>query len=69
LLDSVVIVFLCVFVRRFNDIVQHQLGRAITPGRPRFTPPLLVAPIARAHSGALAKVYAEGACLQRRVPG
>ena len=48
-------------VRRMDDIVQHQLGRAIAGGAARFAPPLLVAPILARIQGALAKVYAEKA--------
>ena len=46
-------------VSRMDDIVQHQLGRAIAGGAARFAPPLLVAPIVQRIRGALAKVYAE----------
>lgn len=48
-------------VNRMDDIVQHQLGRAIAGGAARFAPPLLVAPILERIRGALAKVYAERA--------
>ena len=48
-------------VSRMDDIVQHQLGRAIAGGAARFAPPLLVAPILERIQGALAKVYAEKA--------
>ena len=48
-------------VSRMDDIVQHQLGRAIAGGAARFAPPLLVAPILERIRGALAKVYAERA--------
>ena len=48
-------------VSRMDDIVQHQLARAIAGGAARFAPPLLLAPVvARIHS-ALVKVYAEKA--------
>lgn len=48
-------------VSRMDDIVQHQLGRAIAGGAARFAPPLLVAPILERIRSALAKVYAERA--------
>lgn len=48
-------------VSRMDDIVQHQLGRAIAGGAARFAPPLLVAPILERIRDALAKVYAERA--------
>ena len=48
-------------VSRMDDIVQHQLGRAIAGGAARFAPPLLVAPILQRIRDALAKVYAERA--------
>ena len=48
-------------VSRMDDIVQHQLGRAIAGGAARFAPPLLVAPIVKRIRDALAKVYAEKA--------
>lgn len=48
-------------VSRMDDIVQHQLGRAIAGGAARFAPPLLVAPILERICSALAKVYAERA--------
>jgi two-component system, OmpR family, sensor histidine kinase PhoQ len=48
-------------VSRMDDIVQHQLGRAIAGGAARFAPPLLLAPIAERIRDALAKVYAEKA--------
>jgi two-component system, OmpR family, sensor histidine kinase PhoQ len=48
-------------VSRMEDIVQHQLGRAIAGGATRFAPPLLVAPILGRIRDALAKVYAEKA--------
>ena len=46
-------------VSRMDDIVQHQLARAITGGAARFAPPLLLAPIVARIQGALVKVYAE----------
>ena len=46
-------------VSRMDDIVQHQLTRAIAGGAPHFAPPLLVAPILERIRGALVKVYAE----------
>ena len=46
-------------VSRMDDIVQHQLGRAIAGGAARFAPPLLLAPILQRIRDALAKVYAE----------
>ena len=48
-------------VSRMDDIVQHQLGRAIAGGAARFSPPLLLAPIVERVRDALAKVYAEKA--------
>ena len=48
-------------VSRMDDIVQHQLGRAIAGGAARFAPPLLLAPTLARIQGALAKVYAEKA--------
>ena len=48
-------------VGRMDDIVQHQLGRAIASGAARFAPPLLLAPIVQRIHDALAKVYAEKA--------
>lgn len=48
-------------VSRMDDIVQHQLGRAIAGGAARFAPPLRVAPILERIRDALAKVYAERA--------
>ena len=48
-------------VRRMDDIVQHQLARAIAEGAARFAPPLLVAPILARIQVALAKVYADKA--------
>ena len=46
-------------VSRMDDIVQHQLGRAIAGGAARFAPPLLLAPVVERIRDALAKVYAE----------
>ena len=46
-------------VSRMDDIVQHQLGRAIAGGAARFAPPLLLAPIVERIRDALGKVYAE----------
>ena len=48
-------------VSRMDDIVQHQLGRAIAGGAARFAPPLLVAPILERIRDALVKVYADRA--------
>ena len=48
-------------VSRMDDIVQHQLARAIAGGAARFAAPLLVAPIVERIRGALVKVYAEKA--------
>ena len=48
-------------VSRMDDIVQHQLARAIAGGAARFAPPLLLAPIVARIQGALVKVYAEKA--------
>ena len=48
-------------VSRMDDIVQHQLGRAIAGGAARFAPPLPLAPIVERIRDALAKVYAEKA--------
>jgi two-component system sensor histidine kinase PhoQ len=48
-------------VGRMDDIVQHQLGRAIAGGAARFAPPLVLAPIVQRICDALAKVYAEKA--------
>ena len=48
-------------VSRMDDIVQHQLGRAIAGGTARFAPPLPLAPIVERIRDALAKVYAEKA--------
>jgi len=46
-------------VTRMDDIVQHQLGRAIAGGAARFAPPLAVAPVLERTREALAKVYAD----------
>jgi two-component system sensor histidine kinase PhoQ len=46
-------------VRRMDDIVQHQLGRAAAGGATRFAPPVLVAPVLERIAGALRKVYAD----------
>ena len=48
-------------VSRMDNIVQHQLGRAIAGGAARFAPPLLLAPVVERIRDALAKVYAEKA--------
>ena len=48
-------------VSRMNDIVQHQLARAIAGGAARFAPPILVAPIVARIRDALLKVYGEKA--------
>ena len=48
-------------VRRMDDIVQHQLARAIAAGPALFAPPILVTPVLERICGALAKVYAEKA--------
>ena len=48
-------------VSRMDDIVQHQLGRAIAGGAARFAPPLPLVPIVERIRDALAKVYAEKA--------
>jgi two-component system sensor histidine kinase PhoQ len=45
-------------VRRMDDIVQHQLGRAGAGGTARFAPYLRLAPIAERVRDALAKVHA-----------
>ena len=45
-------------VSRMDDIVQHQLGRAIAGGAARFAPPLVLLPIVERIRDALAKVYA-----------
>ena len=46
-------------VKRMDDIVQHQLGRAAAGGATRFSVPVLVAPVLERTAGALGKVYAE----------
>lgn len=46
-------------VRRMDDIVQHQLSRAIASGAARFIPVLLIAPILERIQSAMDKVYAE----------
>lgn len=46
-------------VTRMDDIVQHQLGRAMTSGAARFAPPLLIAPIVSRICSSLEKVYAD----------
>lgn len=46
-------------VRRMDDIVQHQLGRAAAGGATRFAPPVPLAPILERIREALAKVYAD----------
>ncbi len=46
-------------VKRMDDIVQHQLGRAAAGGATRFAPPVQVAPVLERIAGALRKVYAE----------
>lgn len=48
-------------VSRMDDIVRHQLARAVSEGTARFAPPLLVAPVLERIRGALAKVYADKA--------
>ena len=48
-------------VSRMDDIVQHQLARAIAGGAARFAPPLLLVPVVERIRDALAKVYAEKA--------
>ena len=45
-------------VRRMDDIVQHQLARAMAGGAPRFAPPLPLAPVLERTREALAKVHA-----------
>ncbi|HYF43946.1 MAG TPA: ATP-binding protein [Ramlibacter sp.] len=45
-------------VKRMDDIVQHQLGRAAAGGATRFAPPVQVAPVLERIAGALRKVYA-----------
>ncbi|MBW3551259.1 MAG: lytic murein transglycosylase B [Proteobacteria bacterium] len=46
-------------VARMDDLVQHQLGRAVAGGAARFAPPLAVAPVLERIRDALAKVEAE----------
>jgi two-component system sensor histidine kinase PhoQ len=46
-------------VSRMDDIVQHQLGRAMAGGAARFAPPLPLAPVLERTREALAKVYAD----------
>ena len=46
-------------VKRMDDIVQHQLGRAAASGRSRFLPPLALAPVLERIRESLAKVYAD----------
>jgi two-component system sensor histidine kinase PhoQ len=46
-------------VKRMDDIVQHQLGRAAAGGATRFAPPILVGPILERIRDALGKVYAD----------
>jgi two-component system sensor histidine kinase PhoQ len=46
-------------VRRMDDIVQHQLGRAAAGGATRFAPAVPVAPVLERIRDALTKVYAE----------
>jgi two-component system sensor histidine kinase PhoQ len=46
-------------VRRMDDIVQHQLGRAAAGGATRFAPPVPLAPILDRIREALTKVYAD----------
>ncbi|MBC7610927.1 MAG: histidine kinase [Polaromonas sp.] len=46
-------------VSRMDEIVQHQLARAMAGGAARFAPPLLVAPVLERIRDALTKVYAE----------
>lgn len=46
-------------VNRMNDIVVHQLGRAIASGAARFAPPLPLLPIVQRIRDTLAKVYAD----------
>jgi two-component system sensor histidine kinase PhoQ len=48
-------------VSRMDDIVQHQLARAITGGAARFAAPILVAPVVERIRDALVKVYGEKA--------
>ncbi|NML47204.1 HAMP domain-containing protein [Ramlibacter sp. G-1-2-2] len=46
-------------VRRMDDIVQHQLGRAAAGGAARFAPAIAIAPVLERVREALGKVYAE----------
>ncbi|GAB3647648.1 ATP-binding protein [Ramlibacter alkalitolerans] len=46
-------------VRRMDDIVQHQLGRAAAGGATRFAPPVTLAPVLERIREALSKVYAD----------
>lgn len=46
-------------VRRMDDIVQHQLGRAAAGGAARFAPAIAIAPVLERIREALAKVYAD----------
>jgi two-component system sensor histidine kinase PhoQ len=46
-------------VKRMDDIVQHQLGRAAAGGAARFAPAILLAPVLERIRDALAKVYAD----------
>ena len=46
-------------VRRMDDIVQHQLGRAAASGASRFAPPLALAPVLERIRDSLAKVHAD----------
>ena len=48
-------------VKRMDDIVQHQLGRAAASGASRFLPPLALAPILERVRDSLAKVHADKA--------
>ena len=48
-------------VSRMDDIVQHQLARAMAGGAARFSPPLLLAPVVERVRAALLKVYGEKA--------
>ena len=46
-------------VKRMNDIVQHQLGRAAASGASRFVPVLALLPVLERVRDSLAKVYAD----------
>lgn len=46
-------------VDRMDNIVQHQLGRAMASGAARFVPRLALAPVAQRVRDSLAKVYAD----------